>query len=136
MLILLSMLVLFTAIVGFFSREIIDFISRLFSIPGVKLVLPILLMSLLIESDSIWGWWGLSSFRSLFSVIEQWIVKWMPFQTAEHEIARIVLLTLVGCLPTGIAVIRSRKKPLSTSRYFAYRLGFFLWVVSVIVVNT
>lgn len=133
MLLLLSMFVLFTAIVGFFSREIIDFLSRLFSIPGVKIVLPIFLVSLAVESDAVWGWWGLSSFRMILSSIEQVFVKLMPFQTMDKEVARILFLTLLGCLPLGIALVLTRKKPMTKAPYYAYRVGAFLWVLSVIV---
>jgi len=133
MLLLLSMFVLFTAIVGFFSREIVDYLSRLFSISGVKIFLPIFLVSLVVETDAVWSWWGLSSFRMILSSTEQAIVQLMPFQTVGKALARISLLTLLGCLPLGIALVLTRKKPMAKAPYYAYRIGAFLWVLSVIV---
>ena len=133
---LLSLIVLCTAVVGFFAQEIIHFLSKIFSIPGAKIFLPLFLASFIVEGYQVWGWWGLSLLRTGLSSLEHGMAQWVPLHAGEWVVARVLLLTLLASLPLAVATVASRKKPMSNARFFAYRFGGFLWVVSVIVLIT
>lgn len=133
---LFSMIVLCTAIIGFFSKEFIHFFTWLFSIPSVKLVVPLLMVSLIVESYVLWGWWGLSSLHSLLSSVEQKLSHLLPFQSGVMFVSRVILLTLLACIPMWIAKFTARKKPISNAPYYARRVSALVWVVSVIVLIT
>lgn len=133
---LFFMIVMFTAIIGFFSKEFIHLFTRVSSIPGVKLVLPLLMVSLVVESYVLWGWWGLSSLRSVLSFLEHRLSYLIPFQTGVMMVARATLLTVLACIPMWVAKFLTRKKPMSRAQYYAGIVSAFFWVVSVIVLVT
>ena len=133
---LFFMIVMFTAIIGFFSKEFIHLFTRVFSIPGVKLVLPLLIVSLVVESYVLWGWWGLSSLRSILSSLENRLSYLIPFQTGVMIISRAAVLTVLACIPMWLAKFSTRKKPMSRAQYYACRVSAFIWVVAVIVLVT
>ncbi len=134
--ILFSLIVLCTAIIGFFSKEFIHFFTWLFSIPGVKVILPLLMVSLVVESDVLWSWWGLSSLHSLLTVVEQKLSYLLPFQSGVLFVSRVILLTVLACIPMWIAQFIARKNPISNSPYNARRVSAIVWVVSVILLIT
>lgn len=133
---LFAMIVLCTAIVGFFSKEFTHFFTWLFSIPGVKLIAPLLAVSLVVESYALWGWWSLSSIRLFLSHIEQHISHLLPFQSGVMLVSRVFLLTILACIPMWVAQFSARKKPLSNALYHAHRVSAAVWVVLAIVLVT
>lgn len=133
MLTLFVIIVTATAILGFFSLEIIQFIKRILSIPGAIILLPMLLASVFIESHLLFGWWGLMSLRTALSNLEHRMADILPFQKTAIHLARILLLTLLAFIPVCIAWLRARKVILSNHiMFWAYRVGGVIWLVSVV----
>lgn len=133
MLTLFVIIVTVTAILGFFSQEIIQFIKSILTIPGAILWLPILLASLLVENHLLFGWWGLMSLRNGLSNLEHKMADMIPFQKTAIHLARIILLTLLAFIPVCIAWLRARKNIQPNNiMFWAYRIGSMIWLVSVI----
>lgn len=133
---LFAMIVLCTAIIGFFSKEFIHFFTWLFSIPGVRLVAPLMAVSLVAESYVLWGLWSLSSIRTLLNHIEHHISHLLPFQSGVMFVARVILLTILACIPMWIAQFAARRKPISNALYYARRVSAVVWVISTILLIT
>lgn len=134
--VLFFILVLLTAIVGFFSQEILRAIKRFFSLPGAILFFPLMFASLVAESYALWGHVGLFSFRTMLSHFEHQISVYLPFQTGALMLTRVVILVVIAMLPLWIAAFLTRKKPLSTAMYWAYCCSVAFWTASMILLIT
>ena len=130
------LLVVFTAIVGFFSQELLHGFKRIFSIPGSKLCFPLMFASLVVESYALWGYKGLSSLRATLSVLEHRLSAHLPFQTAAILLTRICILFIIAMIPLLIIAFLTRKKNLSGSMYWAYCVSAAFWTVAVILLIT
>ena len=133
---ILACAVLFTAIIGFFSQEFVRLFRRIFSIRGMKLILPLLIASLVVESDVIWGGFLLSSLRTMLVSFEHTLIAVFHFPSAARFVIRVIFLTLVAVAPVCVVVIAAWKKNGSTGIQGAYWISGFFWVVSVLVLST
>ena len=107
---ILACAVLFTAIIGFFSQEFVRLFRRIFSIRGMKLILPLLIASLVVESDVIWGGFLLSSLRTMLVSFEHTLIAVFHFPSAARFVIRVIFLTLVAVAPVCVVVIAAWKK--------------------------
>ena len=130
------LLVVITAIVGFFSQELLHGFKRIFSIPGSKLFFPLIFASLVVESYALWGYKGLSSLRSTLSVIEHRLSALLPFQTAALMLTRVFILVILAMIPLWIIAFMTRKNHLTGAMYWAYCCSAVIWTVSVILLIT
>jgi hypothetical protein len=133
---LFLLLVVFTAIVGFFSQELLHGFKRIFSIPGTKLCFPLMFASLIAESYALWGYRGLSSLRATLSILEHRVSALLPFQTAALMLTRVFILTILAMIPLWIIAFLTRKNHLSGAMYWAYCCSAVICAVSVILLIT
>ncbi len=129
-------LVVFTAIVGFFSQELLYGFKRIFSIPGTKLCIPLMFASLVVESYALWGYRGLSALRGALSVFEHRLSALLPFQTGALMLTRVFMLTTLAMIPLWIIAFLTRKNHLSGAMYWAYCCSAVIWAVSVVLLIT
>lgn len=129
-------LVLFTAVVGFFSQELQYVLKRIFSIPGATLFLPLLFTSLVVESYALWGYMGLSSLRGVLSGFEHYLSALLPFRTGALMLTRVLILMTIAMTPVCIMAFLTRKKYLSDAMFWTYRFSAAIWAVSVILLIT
>lgn len=129
-------LVLFTAVVGFFSQELQRVFKRMISIPGAKLVLPLLFTSFAVESYALWGYMGLASLRGMLSGIEHYLSGFLPFRIGAVMLTRVFLLMIIAMTPLWGTFFLTKKKHRPSAMYWAYRCSAAIWTVSVILLIT
>lgn len=129
---LFTMIVLCTAIIGLFSQEFLHMFERLFKIPGMALIVPLLVGSFAIELTSIFGLWLLLNIRATLHGIENFLVGYMEHPAAAHVVVRILLLMLIALLPMALVMFLTRKKTFTHAMYYAQRVSAFIWTMCVI----
>lgn len=127
-LITLAILICSFAIVVFFAQEFLDGLKKIFKIPGVKLFLPLLLASSLIELYEPWEGWLLFRIKILFNYLPAGIAYFLPFGKMSGYIGKIIYLFILGCLPLWIAAFRSRSKRHIKSSLAPFFFSLFVWL--------
>lgn len=126
----LVILILCTSMVVFFIEEIADFIGKLFAYPGVKLFLPLLLASCMVENFEPWVLWGLLWLQNMLFVLIHMISVALPFKRGALVIAEIAVMISIACLPTAVSYgIATYKKVYLLNNSLAL-LGTFLWLIA------
>lgn len=125
-------LVIFTAVVGFFSQELQHVFKRIFSIPGAKLCLPMMFASWIVENYALWGYKGLSSLKIMLLAIEHRMAAFLPFHIGALMVARVLVLAMLAMIPLWLIAFLTRKNHLSGALYWAYCCSASLWAVAVI----
>jgi hypothetical protein len=132
---LLALVVLGSAIFVFFSDEFVKFLGKIFSIPGVKLLLPLALASLIIEAYEDWGYWLLVKAQAFLHQFVNKFATFLPFEWGAVAVTRIVIIFLFICLPIWFFRIRAKKKGQRHPQRLAYYLGLTLWIFAVILLT-
>lgn len=128
----LIIVVLCSSIVGFFSKEFQRLFTRIFSIPGMLLLLPLLLFSLVLESNPRASWWVLSTLSSGITWIEAAFGGLISHQATSVFVSRVLTLTLLPLIPLMIIRFSIRHKPTSKAMQTGYRIAAIIWIVTVI----
>ena len=136
MLVKLGLVICLGAIFIIFSREFITFGKRIFSIPGVKLLLPLAIASLLIELHEEWGRWLLLRLQSVIHQFLHDIATLLPVKISSVFLVRIIYLFLLAMLPLCVYLFRARNKTRAHSRRLTYVLfSLGIWIVAVILLT-
>lgn len=124
----LALLICSFAIVVFFAQEFLDVFKKIFGFPGVKLFVPLMLASSVIELYEPWGGWLLFRIKMILSYLPGGIAHLFPSGTVSTYLSKIIYLMCFGCLPIWIATYRSRSKGHLKASQFPFFLGLFIWV--------
>ncbi len=130
--ILFAFIVLCASIVGFFLNEWTALFQRIFSITALRLILPLLFASFVVESYALWGWKALTMIRKSLVNSELWLMHWLPFHTGALFLTRVFILVFFAFTPILIVKWMTRKRPLTEAVYWAYCFSAFVWVMIVI----
>lgn len=130
--ILFAFIVLCAAIVGFFLNEWTALFQRIFSITALRLILPLLFASFIVESYALWGWKALTILHQSLVSFEFWLVHMLPFHMGALFATRVFILVLFALMPILIVKWFTRKSPFTESVYWAYCVSAFVWVMLVI----
>ncbi|KTD41984.1 hypothetical protein [Legionella parisiensis] len=130
MLLTLALVVLLSAILVFFSEEFIKAFKKLFAIKGAKLFIPIFAASWLIYTFTFWCLWAIFYMREILQVIEDFLVRIMPFQNIAVPVVLIFMLTFLSVVPVLILDILSRRKKFKGYKY-PYITSGIIWLLSV-----
>lgn len=117
MLLTLALVILFTAIMVFFSHEFIGTFKKIFGIKGAKLLIPLGLASWLIYNFDYLFIWAIYYIREVLQVFLSFLTYIMPFQKYAASVALIILLTVVSVLPVLLLDLVKRKR---TYKGYAY----------------
>jgi hypothetical protein len=135
MLLTLALIVLCSAIIVFFSDEFAGLIKKFFSIPGFKLVIPLIFASLLIEAYEDWGLWLLLWFQKGIHQVVYKFATFMPFETGAVLIVRILFLFLAASVPLWISNLRAKRLGRRYPDSFTFWLGLTLWLIAIILLT-
>lgn len=130
MLITIALLVLCSSIVVFFSQEFIGLFKKIFSIPGVKLLFPLILASWLIEVYEDWGYWLLLKCQALLHQFVYQLTTLLPFETAAISVTRIIFLFLFASLPIWFFHLRAKQTKRRHPQPSILWLSLTLWIVA------
>ena len=135
MLLTLSLTIFLGAIFVFFSQEFVRFNKKVFSIPGVKLLLPLALASWLIEVYEDWGRWVLMRCQSLLHQVLSQIASILPFDKGALAVVHILYLFILAGLPLWSYLLWCQHTGRLHPKPFNYRLSLVLWAVAAILLT-
>ncbi len=131
------MLLTFTGIVFFasifliFSQEFIRSGKKIAAIPGVKLLVPLVMLSWLIEAYEDWGLWLLLWAQAVFHQCIQSMTDLLPFQSGGLHLVRIMTIFLLACLPSWVFWLRAKWKDSYKLQPCADYFGLAIWITVV-----
>ena len=132
----LSFIVLSSAIFILFLDEFIRLFKKIHSIPGVKLLVPLALASLLVvlyeEGHLRFLLWCQEAFHGLIHFLS----KFSPFEKGAVSLTQIVLLVVLAVLPIGCFSLKVKlQKHHQPPHAFTYHLGLALWIIGVVLLS-
>ncbi len=135
MIVTLAIVVFCTSIAAFFAQEFGRVFKKMFAIPGVKLVVPLVMASWCIEIYEEWGLWLLLRIQGWLHQFVHQLHALIPFEQGSLPFTKIVYLFFVASLPIWIfqlANVRKwhRKRPPHT-----YWTGLVLWIIAAILLT-
>lgn len=132
MLLSYSLIVLVVAVLILFSHEFGGGFKKLFSFPGVKLIVPLFIASFIIEYYEAFFLWLLTEINAMV----HWCLTQLELKIAAGSILiKIFFLTLIACLPYGAltALNKLRKMPAYSPKLW---FGTVLWLMLSILMVT
>lgn len=127
----ISLAIVGCAIAGVFSQEFVRVFKKIIQIPGVKLILPLSLASLIVLYYQVWFFWGLRFLASLLYQIVWLLHQIVPFAKTAFFFEKVVLLVLISLIPSLIVYCRCRgREPL----LYYYWTSFFIWLVAALLI--
>ncbi len=135
MLLRLAVVVFCCSIVVFFAQEFGRLFKKILSIPGFKLLLPLVLASWLIESYELWGQWVLLKIQAGFHLVINATATLIPFTTGAVSFTRIIFLFVLASLPLCVYRLRARQQKRRHPEPVSYWLGLTIWVVAAILLT-
>lgn len=127
----LVLIVCIASIFCFFIQEFIGLFKRIFSIKGVKIILPLAFASGLVYLNTPFIVWHLYFIQDVLDSALLNLMYFIPFHTAKELVALIMLLTLLAVLPSALLHLHSKKfhnKPYG----HPYLVSTLIWVITVI----
>lgn len=124
----LSLVVLGCSIVVFFSQEFGNFFKKIFAVPGMKLLLPLILASAVVVDYNNWILWGLLLFKAFLHRFSTMLASWMPFHTGADIVANVLILAGFSILPV-LAINFWVKKKTYRSFQYAYLTSTIIWLL-------
>ncbi|OCH96975.1 hypothetical protein A8135_04910 [Legionella jamestowniensis] len=133
MLLTIALVVFSCAILVFFSQEWANFLKKMFAIRGMKLLLPLFIVSLLVVYYEIWVSWGLLRIKWGLHYLAAIIESWLPITFALF-IANLILLMGLAVLPVALANIWIKHKSFESFKY-AFVTSMIIWLLVAILLT-
>jgi hypothetical protein len=128
-----ALVILFSAVIVFFSNEFAGGLKKFFSLPGMKLFIPLILASWLIETYEDWGYWLLIKIQAAFHQTLHYLAQMMPFERGAAAFVQIMVLFLLGGVPLWLVFLRAKQKGKRHPQLVgAYYFSLILWIVGVL----
>jgi hypothetical protein len=127
---MLALLVFSSAIILLFANEFERFIQKTASIPGVKLFVPLILASLLIEQYDNWCVWFVLECRSQLHNALQLVVGLLPFRLGAVLLSSVLFLFLPACLPMCLVWVMEKRHKIFRMPISPSYLGYILWIIA------
>ena len=135
-LVTLALVIFFSSILVFFSQDVGRLLKLVFSIPGVKLLLPLALASWIINIYEDWGRWLLLWFQSGLHIFLNKLTILIPFEKGSMHLIRIVFLFCMASIPLWVYQLKSKKKGHRIPPTpFTYWLGLLLWILATVLLT-
>lgn len=131
MLYTLAGVIVFSAVLIFFSQELIGFIKKIMSIKGAKLVLPLFFISWVVYSFELWILWVLLGYQKYLNIICLFLEQINPYKSVAQPVAVIVILTVISVLPVYILDKIVQKRVYHRYKY-PYITSAIIWIITAI----
>lgn len=135
MLLRVALVVFSASIVVFFAQEFGRLFKKILSIPGFKLLLPLVLASWVIELYEIWGQFVLLKVQKAFHLVINATAGILPFSFCAISLTRIVFLFVLSSLPLFIYRLRAKQQGRRHPEPVSYWIGLTIWVVASILLT-
>ena len=135
---MLALLVFFSAIILLFANEFERFIQKAVSIPGVKLFVPLIMVSFLIEQYENWCVWFVLECQIQLHNAVQLVVGLLPFQLGAVLLSNVLFLFLLACLPMCLVWLMEKRHKIFRMPISPSYFGYILWIIAafLLIVNT
>ncbi|KTC65437.1 Uncharacterised protein (plasmid) [Legionella adelaidensis] len=124
-----------SAIVVFFSQEFGNLFKRIFSIPGFKLFVPLILASWLVEYYEELGVKILLWIKIYLHDFMNWIDNLSPIEKNSMLFTHILHLFLFGILPVLILLLVAKAKKRYEPLAHTYVIGMAFWLTFAILLT-
>ena len=128
----IALVFLGSAIVVFFANEFSHVFKKIWAIPGVKLLLPLCVLSWVVVVYEAWGYWLLQKGHGILDRVVHVLVLWLPFEAGALACIRIIFLFIIASVPLWIHRVRPTKNSLKETAVFSW--GLVLWMVAVVLI--
>ena len=128
----LLLVVFCSAILVFFSREFGAFFKKIFAIPGVKLLLPLLLVTGLIVYFETWVLFGLLYLKIALHNLQAFIEAILPFKMGAESTASIIILFGLTLLPVYALNFHSKRKTYEAFKH-SVMVSIIIWLLLAII---
>lgn len=128
----LALVVFCSSIAVFFSDELSALLKKISKFPGVKLLIPLLFASWLIEKYQDWGRWLLIQVQALSFKLVETSSHIVSFQAGAVSFFRVLYLFVLAGLPVWFFWLMAKYKGNTKKepRPLAYRVAVVLWLVA------
>jgi len=106
----LTLMIFFSSLVLYFSKEIARILNFFGVIPGVKLVIPLAIVSWIILGYEFWVNWLLSRLQAILDNLLNTLASFLPYEKVAILLLRILFLYSIANLPLWIYKLHARKK--------------------------
>ena len=131
----IALVVLICSIVVMFSAEFGDFFKKIFSIPGMKLFLPLIFVTILVGYYEPWLLIGLIEVQRILVEVSEKLASWLPFQTGAVSTARVLLLMLLSLLPVFVLNLWLKRRTFHGFQY-SYLTTTLIWLLVSVLLST
>lgn len=114
-----------------YSQELGRLYSKLIVVPGVKLFVPLLFVSWLIETYQDWARWLLLYSQAEIYNTMQMMARFLPFGSGSFYVIRIAFLFFLACCPVLIGWVKTKRRGLFELPESSYYVGTILWIIAV-----
>ncbi len=132
---LLVLVILSATIVVFFSQEFAGMFKRILAIRGFKLLLPLAVVSLIVEYYQDWGILLLLFYKDYLHIFMHYTAGLLPFETVAISVIHIVYLLLIPSLTMlvfyGWSWHKRRPKPWPHT----HQLALILWIIAAVLLT-
>lgn len=135
MIVSLALVVFGSSIAVFFSEEIQRMFKKIIAIPGAKLLVPLIALSLLVEIYQEYGSWLLIAFKAIIEQGLLTLVSMLPFQVIALPMLKAAYLILLACLPVWVFWLIAKRKGIEESWPTPYRVGVMLWTLAAVLLT-
>lgn len=125
-----TLVLLSCTILVFFSQEFAASFKKLFALPGVRLLLPLIVVTALIVYYDAWALWTLLKAKETLRNFAVFLAKMVPFQNAFLFSNMLVLFSL----PVLFLIAKrlgAKKSPLYSYQFYYFSVAI-LWVLALI----
>ena len=109
--------------------------ARFLAIPGVKLLFPLLLASILIEIYEHIGRWVFIHLKILLHQMVHALATLLPFEVGAELLTRTVLLFLWACIPLLFFHLQTKRRVCLGPEPYAFMVGLTLWIMAAVLMS-
>lgn len=138
MYITVMLIALSAAILVFFSQEFSQMFRAIFAIPGVKLLLPLFLVSWLVEDHEAWGLWFLLRIKDMLHAAFYFLSGIFPGKpTVMLRLLHVMYLFVLAGAPLWLSYIWAKNKQLNQDELWpaSHQFGMVLWIIFAILLT-
>ncbi len=135
MIVTIALIVFLASIAAFFAQEFGRMFKKLFAIPGMKLLLPLVLASWLIIVYEEWGLWLLLRVQGALHSLIHRLHALVPFENGSLPFAKVIYLFLMASLPVWCFELAALRRGRRKRQPPTYWIGLILWIIAAILLT-
>ena len=128
MLTLFAIIILMAGVVLFFLDEFSRLYDKIFLIPGMKILLPLLAASWLVEACGEWSLWFLLRIWTFLNYFIAYLTTLISASSYANTLVRMTILSLLAAIPIWAGKFKSKSKS-PDYHYLHMQTGYLLFMI-------